>query len=75
MISREWTEPGIAAGVEEWHRGRIADWTLAPDGVPYLSAVPGYSLEDVRYNCIGRRRRDVRRPKPCSASLPVLELG
>jgi hypothetical protein len=55
MIAREWTEPGIAAAVAEWHRGRIADWTLAPDSVPYLSAVPGYSLEDVRYNCVGLR--------------------
>jgi hypothetical protein len=53
MISREWTEPAIAAGVEEWHRGRESDPTLAPQGVPDLSVVPGYSLDDVRYNCVG----------------------
>jgi hypothetical protein len=53
MISREWTEPAIAAGVEEWHRGRESDPTLAPLGVPDLSVVPGYSLDDVRYNCVG----------------------
>src|SRR5258708_26278588 len=53
MISREWTEPAIAAGVEEWHRGRESDPTLAPHGVPDLSVVPGYSLDDVRYNCVG----------------------
>jgi hypothetical protein len=53
MISREWTEPAIAAGVEEWHRGRESDPTLAPEGVPDLSVMPGYSLDDVRYNCVG----------------------
>jgi hypothetical protein len=53
MISREWTEPAIASGVEEWHRGRESDPTLAPQGVPDLSVVPGYSLDDVRYNCVG----------------------
>src|ERR1700736_4230764 len=53
MISLESTEPTIAARVKEWHQGRIADWALAPDGVPYLSNVPGYSLEDVRYNWVG----------------------
>lgn len=53
MISQEWTEPAIAAGVEEWHRGRESDPTLAPQGVPDLSVVPGYSLDDVRYNCVG----------------------
>src|SRR5450759_2192055 len=53
MISREWTEPAIAAGVEEWHRGRESDPKLAPQGVPDLSVVPGYSLDDVRYNCVG----------------------
>jgi hypothetical protein len=53
MISREWTEPAIAAGVEEWHRGRESDPTLAPQGVPDLSVVPGYSLDDLRYNCVG----------------------
>ena len=31
------------------------DRTLAPNGVPYLSVVPGYSLDDVRYNCVGRQ--------------------
>jgi hypothetical protein len=53
MISREWTEPAIAAGVEEWHRGRESDPTLLPQSVPDLSVVPGYSLDDVRYNCVG----------------------
>ena len=53
MISRERTEPAIAAGVEEWHRGRESDRTLAPKGVPDLSVVPGYSLDDVRHNCVG----------------------
>jgi hypothetical protein len=53
MISREWTETAITAGVEEWHRGRESDPTLAPEGVPDLSGVPGYSLEDVRHNCVG----------------------
>lgn len=53
MIPREWTEPAVAAGVAEWHRGRQFDRTLAPHGVPDLSWVPGYSLEDVRYNCVG----------------------
>jgi hypothetical protein len=55
VISREWTEPVIVAGVEEWHRGRESDPTLAPQGVPDLSVVPGYSLDDVRYNCVGRQ--------------------
>jgi hypothetical protein len=53
MISRESTAPAIDAGVEEWHRGREADPELAPKGVPDLSVVPGYSLDDVRYNCVG----------------------
>jgi len=53
MIFRELTEPTIAARVEEWHRGRESDPTLAPQGVPDLSVVPGYSLDDVRYNCVG----------------------
>lgn len=53
MISRESTAPAVAAGVEEWHRGREADPELAPRGVPDLSVVPGYSLDDVRYNCAG----------------------
>lgn len=53
MISQESTEPAVAAGVEEWHRGRESDPALAPRGVPDLSVVPGYSLEDVRYNCVG----------------------
>lgn len=52
-MSREWTEQAIATGVEEWHRGRECDPTLAPQGVPDLSAVPGYSLDDVGYNCVG----------------------
>jgi hypothetical protein len=55
MISRESTEPAVAAGVEEWHRGREADPELAPKGVPDLSVVPGYSLDDVRCNCVGRQ--------------------
>jgi hypothetical protein len=55
MISRESTEPAVAAGVEEWHRGRESDPTLAPGGVPDLSVVPGYSLDDVRHNCAGRQ--------------------
>jgi hypothetical protein len=57
MISRERTEPAetaIAARVQEWHQGRIPNLKLAPHGVPYLSVVPGYSLDDVRYNCVGR---------------------
>jgi energy-converting hydrogenase Eha subunit E len=53
MISRDRIEPAIAAGVKEWHRGRESDPTLAPRGVPDLSVVPGYSLDDVRYNCVG----------------------
>jgi len=52
-MSGEWIEPAIVAGVEEWHRGRVSDPTLAPEGVPDLSVVPGYSLEDVRWNCVG----------------------
>jgi hypothetical protein len=55
VITRESTEPAITAGVEEWHRGRESDPTLAPQGVPDLSVVPGYSLDDVRYNCVGRQ--------------------
>ena len=54
MISRESTGRVVVGGVEEWHRGREADPELAPRGVPDLSAVPGYSLEDVRHNCVGR---------------------
>jgi hypothetical protein len=53
VISRDGTEPAVAAGVQEWHRGRESDPTLAPRGVPDLSVVPGYSLDDVRYNCVG----------------------
>jgi hypothetical protein len=57
MISRERNEPAeaaIAARVHEWHQGQIPNLKLAPDGVPYLPVVPGYSLDDVRYNCVGR---------------------
>lgn len=61
MISREWTEPAIAVAVEEWHRGRVADPTLAPDTVPELSHVAGYSLDDVRYNCVGQQSPAQRR--------------
>jgi hypothetical protein len=53
MIARDLTVPAVAAGVEEWHRGRESDPTVAPQGVPDLSVVPGYSLDDVRYNCVG----------------------
>jgi hypothetical protein len=53
MIPREWTEPAIAAGVAEWHRGRQSDPALAPGGVPDLSVLPGYSLDDVSHNCVG----------------------
>jgi len=53
LISREWIEPAIAAAVEEWHQGRVADPTLAPVDIPDLSQVSGYSLDDVRYNCVG----------------------
>ena len=55
MISREWTESAIAAGFEEWQRGREADPTLAPGGVPDLQEVTGFSLDDLRYNCVGRQ--------------------
>jgi hypothetical protein len=55
MISRESIEPVLAAAVDEWHRGRESDPTLAPRGVPDLSVVPGYSLDDVRFNCAGRQ--------------------
>jgi hypothetical protein len=53
MIPREWTEPAIAAGIAEWHRGRQSDPALAPWGVPDLSVLPGYSLDDVPHNCVG----------------------
>jgi hypothetical protein len=53
MISREWNDPAVAARVAEWHRGRQSDPGLAPWGVPDLSVLPGYSLDDVCYNCVG----------------------
>ena len=34
-------------------RRKRFDRTLAPHGVPDLSWLPGYSLDDVRYNCVG----------------------
>jgi hypothetical protein len=53
MISRQLTQTGNEAVIEEWNRGRLADPTLAPKGVPDLTVVPGYSLDDVRYNSAG----------------------
>ncbi len=54
MNSREWNDPAVAATVAEWHRGRQFDPQQAPLGVPDLSVLSGYSLDDVCYNCVGR---------------------
>ena len=61
MISREWVEPAIAVAEEEWHRGRVADPTAAPCDIPDLSQVTGYSVEDVRYKCVGNQSPAQRR--------------
>jgi len=55
MVNRKWEQATLTAATHEWHRGRVADPELAPDGVPDLTVLPGFSLEDACYNCIGRQ--------------------
>lgn len=51
MITFDRTAPAT----DEWLRGRAADPKLSPQGVPDLSEVTGYTLEDVLYNQCGRQ--------------------
>jgi hypothetical protein len=49
MITLDRTEPAI----DEWLRGREADPELSPQGVPDLSELTGYGLDDTLYNRVG----------------------
>jgi hypothetical protein len=55
MVNRDWEQAALSAGIDEWHRGRLADPELASAEVPDLTVIPGFSLEDACYNCIGRQ--------------------
>lgn len=54
MITREFAQRAAAVGLEGWQCGQQADPTGAPHSVPDLSAVPGYSPDELRHNSLGR---------------------
>jgi hypothetical protein len=60
MSSAGWMEQAIEAVADEWQRGRAWDPRLAPQEPPDLAHLTGYSLDDVRYNCVGLLSPDQR---------------